>query len=271
MMIYAVLFLAAFLLTCLLTPASIVLARWIGAIDLPAQRKVHQEPVPRLGGIAIIAAVACSLSAGALVNPYLRNTLSEELLGMELGLLILLAVGLWDDTRNLSPFTKLGFQALAACLAVWMGVQFELASNPFVAEMRDYFALGWLAFPLSVLWIVALTNAMNLIDGLDGLATGIALFTALTLFLITINGDVTGGAQVGGVAYFYIVLAGATLGFLRHNRFPAKVFLGDTGSMFLGFTLACLSIKGAQKSFTIPRSSSRPSSSASPSSIPSWP
>ena len=123
--------------------------------------------------------------------------------------------------------------------------KFELASNPFVEQMRNYFDLGVLAFPLSVLWIVGLTNAMNLIDGLDGLASGIALLTSLTLFLISVN------IESGFVTYVYVTLAGSTLGFLRYNRFPARVFLGDTGSMFLGFSLGCLSTTGFQKSFTL--------------------
>ena len=150
-------------------------------------------------------------------------------MGLLVGSLIIIAVGVWDDTHNANPFVKLAFQVIAASIAVYMGVQFELASNPLIGDMRDYFDLGILAFPLSVLWIVGLTNAMNLIDGLDGLACGIALVTSVTLFLISVS------LGAGDVTYFYIALAGATLGFLRYNRFPAQVFLGDTGSMFLGF------------------------------------
>ena len=182
---------------------------------------------------------------GAAVNIYIPRIVNTNLMGLLVGSLMIIAVGVWDDTRNANPFVKLAFQVIAASIAVYMGVQFELASNPLIGDMRDYFDLGILAFPLSVLWIVGLTNAMNLIDGFDGLACGIALVTSVTLFLISVN------IGAGEVTYFYIALAGATLGFLRYNRFPAKVFLGDTGSMFLGFSLGCLSTTGFQKSFAL--------------------
>ncbi len=246
MIIYLLLFLVALGSVHLLTPLSIKLAVKIGAVDIPTERKVHKTPIPRLGGVAVVSAVAISLLVGAAVNIYIPRIVHTNLMGLLVGSLIIIAVGVWDDTRNANPFVKLAFQVIAASIAVYMGVQFELASNPLMpGEMRDYFDLGILAFPLSVLWIVGLTNAMNLIDGLDGLACGIALVTSVTLFLISVN------LGAGDVTYFYIALAGATLGFLRYNRFPAKVFLGDTGSMFLGFSLGCLSTTGFQKSFAL--------------------
>ncbi|MDA2929733.1 undecaprenyl/decaprenyl-phosphate alpha-N-acetylglucosaminyl 1-phosphate transferase [Acidobacteria bacterium AH-259-O06] len=245
MIIYLFLFLVSLGSVSLLTPLSIKIAGKIGAVDIPTERKVHKTPVPRLGGVAVILSVAIALLLGAAGNVYISRIVNTSLMGMVAGSMVIIAVGLWDDTRNANPFLKLACQLIAAVIAVSMGVQFELASNPLVGEMRDFFDLGVLAFPLSVLWIVFLTNAMNLIDGLDGLACGIALFTSMTLFLISVN------IRAGDVTYFYIALAGATLGFLRYNRFPAKVFLGDTGSMFLGFSLGCLSITGFQKSFTL--------------------
>jgi len=229
MVIYIFLFLVSLGLVNVLTPYSIKLAGKIGAIDIPTERKVHRIPVPRLGGLAVVLAVAVTLLLGALVNVYIAGIMETNFVGIVMGCLVIVALGIWDDIRNLNPFIKLAGQLVAASIAVSMGVQFELASNPLVGEMRDYFDLGMLAFPLSVLWIVGLTNAMNLIDGLDGLASGIALFTSVTLFLLSIN------IEAGYVTYVYITLAGATLGFIRYNRFPAKVFLGDTGSMFLGF------------------------------------
>ncbi len=245
MIIYILLFLVALGSVHFLTPVSIRIAEKIGAVDIPTERKVHKTPIPRLGGAAVVSAVAISLLVGAAVNIYIPRIVHTNLMGLLVGSLIIVAVGLWDDTHNANPFVKLAFQVIAASIAVYMGVQFELASNPLVGDMRDYFDLGVLAFPLSVLWIVGLTNAMNLIDGLDGLACGIALVTSVTLFLISVN------LEAGYVTYFYIVLAGATLGFLRYNRFPAQVFLGDTGSMFLGFSLGCLSTTGFQKSFAL--------------------
>ena len=245
MLIYIVLFLVSLLSVSLLTPISIRIAEKMGAVDIPTSRKVHARPVPRLGGVAVILSVAISLGVGSMVNIYIRRMLYTDFLGLILGCLVIVAIGLWDDVHNTHPLVKLAFQLLAATIAVSMGVQFELASNPLVGEMRNYFDLGLLALPLSVFWIVGLTNAMNLIDGLDGLASGIALFTSTTLFLISVN------LEAGYVAYVYISLAGAALGFLHFNRFPARVFLGDTGSMFWGFSLACLSTTGFQKSFTL--------------------
>jgi UDP-GlcNAc:undecaprenyl-phosphate/decaprenyl-phosphate GlcNAc-1-phosphate transferase len=245
MIIYLFLFLVSLVLVNLLTPFSMKVAGRIGAVDIPTERKVHYTPIPRLGGLAVILSVVCSLLLGAVVNRYIRDMVHTNLMGMAVGCLIIVAVGLWDDTRNANPFLKLGCQVLAAAVAVSMGVQFQLASNPLVTEMRGYFDLGVLAFPLSVLWIVGLTNAMNLIDGLDGLASGIALLTSVTLFLISVS------TSAGHVTYVYIALAGASLGFLRFNRYPARVFLGDTGSMFLGFSLGCLSTTGFHKSFTL--------------------
>ena len=245
MVIYIVLFLASLILVTILTPFSIKLAGKIGAIDIPTERKVHTTPVPRLGGLAVVLAVILALLLGAAVNRYIAGIIHTDFVGIVMGCLVIVALGIWDDVRNVNPFIKLAGQLVAASVAVSMGVQFELASNPLVGETRDYFDLGTLAFPLSVLWIVGLTNAMNFIDGLDGLASGIALFTSVTLFFISVN------SQAGYVTYVYIAIAGATLGFLRYNRFPAKVFLGDAGSMFLGFSLGCLSTTGFQKSFTL--------------------
>ena len=245
MIIHLFLFLLSLTLVILLTPFTIRLAEGIGAVDIPTERKVHKAPIPRLGGVAVILAVGISLLLGAATDIYLGRVFQVNLVGILLGAMVIVAVGLWDDTRNAQPLLKLGCQLIAASIAVSLGVQFELASNPFVEQMRNYFDLGVLAFPLSVLWIVGLTNAMNLIDGLDGLASGIALLTSLTLFLISVN------IESGFVTYVYVTLAGSTLGFLRYNRFPARVFLGDTGSMFLGFSLGCLSTTGFQKSFTL--------------------
>lgn len=245
MVIYIFLFLVSLGLVTVLTPLSIKLAEKIGAMDIPTERKVHKTPVPRLGGLAVVFAVTLALLLGAAVNHYIAGIIHTNFVGIAMGCLVIVGLGIWDDIRNVNPFIKLAVQLVAASIAVSMGVQFELASNPLVGEMRDYFDLGMLAFPLSVLWILGLTNAMNLIDGLDGLASGIALFTSVTLFFISVN------TQAGYVTYVYVALAGATLGFLRYNRFPAKVFLGDTGSMFLGFCLGCLSTTGFQKSFTL--------------------
>lgn len=245
MIIYIFLFAVSLILTYVLTPLVIPLAERIGAVDVPAERKVHQISVPRLGGLAVVAALYGSLLIGCLVNRFIRGPFLDELGGIMAGSLIIVTLGIIDDIRNLSPWLKLVVQTAAAGVAVALGVHFELASNPIGAQMRDTVNLGVLGIPLSMLWIIVLTNAMNIIDGLDGLACGIALFTSATLLFISIN------QGAGFVTYVYAALAGSTLAFLKYNRYPARIFLGDTGSMFLGFTLACLTIRGTQKSFAV--------------------
>jgi UDP-GlcNAc:undecaprenyl-phosphate GlcNAc-1-phosphate transferase len=243
MIAYLCLFLLSLALATVLTPVAIRLAPRLGAVDLPDSRKVHVEVTPRLGGAAVFLSIVIALS---LVAVFFRPVWNAyyELRGLLVGALLIIAAGLIDDTRGLTPWLKMAFQVTAATVAVTSGIAFHLASNPFVERVLDYFNLGVFAFPLSVLWIVALTNAMNLIDGLDGLASGIALLSSLTLFLISLP-------RFGSETFFYAAVSGAALGFLRYNRYPAKVFLGDTGSMFFGYTLGCLSISGAQKSFTL--------------------
>ncbi|MBI2822645.1 MAG: undecaprenyl/decaprenyl-phosphate alpha-N-acetylglucosaminyl 1-phosphate transferase [Acidobacteria bacterium] len=241
---YGLLFVLSFAWVLLLVPHSARLAARLGAMDYPAERKIHRTPVPRLGGVAVFAAIWLAMLAGYVLNPDIRSGLTT-LQGAVWGSALILLLGVYDDIRNASPSLKLSVQVVAAATAVMLGIKFELASNPLAESMRDYFDLGVLAIPLSILWIVGLTNAMNLIDGLDGLATGIAMFASIALFLISIR------QEAGIVAFFYVTVAGATLAFLKFNRYPAQVFLGDSGSTFLGFLLACLSIRGGQKSYTL--------------------
>jgi UDP-GlcNAc:undecaprenyl-phosphate GlcNAc-1-phosphate transferase len=242
--IYGFLFIFSFFVTLASVPMSIQLAGRLRALDYPAERKVHGTPVPRLGGLAVFAGVWLAILAGSGFNSYLREGM-RSILGIVIGSLVIVGLGIVDDIHNAKPLAKLAVQIVAAGIAVAMGIRFELASNPLANAMRDSFDLGILGIPLSILWIIALTNAMNLIDGLDGLATGIAMFTSIALFLISIK------QGAGVVTYFYAAIAGATLAFLKYNHHPARVFLGDSGSTFLGFLLACLSIKGAQKSYTL--------------------
>jgi len=244
MTIYGLLFVSSYVLVLLLSPPLARLARRLGALDYPDDRKVHTSPVPRLGGIAVICAMSMSLLMGYVLNRYIRGDL-YSLRGMLAGGLIIIAIGIWDDLRNLSPLVKLPAHVAAAGVAVAMGIRFQLASNPLADHIRDYFDLGLLGIPLTMLWIIGLTNAMNLVDGLDGLATGISMFASIALFLISIQ------QGAGIVTYMYAMIAGATLAFLKFNRYPAKIFLGDTGSTFLGFTFACLSVQGTQKSYTL--------------------
>jgi UDP-GlcNAc:undecaprenyl-phosphate GlcNAc-1-phosphate transferase len=244
LLIYLILFVSSFLLVIVLTPFSMALAKRIGAMDYPEARKIHASPIPRLGGLAIAASIFLTMLLGYIVNPYLRSG-APAISGMLPGLILILVVGIYDDVYNASALVKGLTQIAASGCAVALGIKFELASNPLAVQMRDYFDLGWLAIPLTMIWMVGLTNAFNLIDGLDGLASGIALFASMSLFLISMQ------QSAGLVTYFYVAIAGAMLAFLKFSRFPASVFLGDCGATFLGFFFACLSTLGTQKSYTL--------------------
>jgi UDP-GlcNAc:undecaprenyl-phosphate GlcNAc-1-phosphate transferase len=242
--IFIFLFLVSFFLVIFLTPLTISLAKRIGAIDYPEERKIHRTAIPRLGGLALAWGIGLTLTLGYFMNADIHAQLPGTV-GVFAGCLIILAIGVYDDTRNAHPILKLAAHFVAAGTAVALGVRFHLASNPLAMEMRDYFDLGMLSVPLTLLWIVGLTNAMNLIDGLDGLAAGIAMFASVALFLISIQ------QSAGLVTYFYVAIAGSTLAFLRFGRHPARVFMGDCGSTFLGFLMSCLGVLGTQKSYTL--------------------
>lgn len=225
----------AALLSFTLTPFAQWASVGLGAIDQPGPRKVHQGPMPRLGGIAVLLSVAVMLVAGrsGLLGPYLR--LGEPLAsGIALGLVPVVTISLLDDVRGVRARWKALAHLVGALVAVYAGV----ILNPEIHFLGESLRLGFLAAPLSILWIVGVTNAFNLVDGLDGLAAGLALISAASLgamFLIA-------GERVTASCAF--VLAGALLGFLPFNAYPAKIFLGDTGAASVGFVLACFALKG---------------------------
>ena len=230
-------------LAYVITPLIQRLAIKINALDLPGERKLHRQPVPRLGGIAIYLAFLIALNIGVLLSDTLLRLFEHALrgwLGLFFGGSVVLALGIVDDIYQLRPVKKLLFQTLAALIVYLSGLHITQIASPFNGSIE----LGWLALPATVFWIVGITNAMNLIDGLDGLASGIALIiTATILFLSLVNGK-------PALAVISAVLCGSTLGFLRYNFNPARIFMGDSGSMFLGFTLAVLAVQGTQKSST---------------------
>ncbi len=227
--------------------------RWVGAaahkweaIDHPNERKIHHEPVPRLGGIAIwmgfMAAIAGFLVWQAIApDPVIEIETGREFQGFMLGALIILIVGIIDDVRGLTPIFKFGGQAAAAIVLVSFGVKMEFIGNPF-GPAGSLFYLGNIGVAMTIFWVVAFMNNKNFIDGLDGLAAGISVIAALTFFAF--------GWQTGqmGTSVVALALAGASLGFLRHNFYPAKIFMGDSGSMFLGFCFGALTVEGVMKS-----------------------
>lgn len=229
-------FLIALFVALIATPAVIVLAAKTGAMDAPDARKVHKGPMPRIGGLAIyggfIAAILAMLNFAELTQE-----VANGVIGLLLGGTLIVVIGLIDDYKNLPAKVKLLGQILAACVVVYFDVRIDVITDPF----GDYLYLEYLAAPATVFWIVGLTNTVNLIDGLDGLAAGVSTIASITIMLVALQEDVM------IVALFTAALAGAALGFLRYNFNPAKIFMGDTGSMFLGFILAGISVIGAVK------------------------
>lgn len=210
----------------------------IGAIDVPKDsRRVHKKPVPRLGGLAIFL--------GFMVSILIFVRIDRQMQGILLGAVIIVVLGVVDDMTPLRAKFKFLVQVCAALVAVYHGVVIEVLSNPNVFSNAPYWSLGWLSIPVTVLWIVGVTNAVNLIDGLDGLASGVSTISALTMLVIALL------VSEQQVAIFMAALAGACLGFMPYNRNPAKMFMGDTGSTFLGFILATCSIQGLFKYYAI--------------------
>ena len=241
---YAGVFLLSLLLAAVLTPGVRRLALRLGAVDRPGRRKVHRREVARLGGIAIYASFFLPL----LSFLFIANTVSDlvegrwpEILGLLVGSTIILVVGVMDDLRGWSPWLKLPLEVLAAAVVCWMGIRITLVTNPFGAPID----LGVAGPVVTVIWIVGIANAINLLDGIDGLAAGVTAFAAIAISICALSlGNVVS-------AVLLIGLAGAILGFLHHNFHPARIFMGDSGSLFVGFTLASLAILGSLKSSTV--------------------
>ncbi|KOA18363.1 putative undecaprenyl-phosphate N-acetylglucosaminyl 1-phosphate transferase [Clostridium homopropionicum DSM 5847] len=221
----------------LLTPLIKKLAFKIKALDIPKDaRKIHKEPIPLLGGMAIYLSflITMILKEGPLVK-------SE--VGILLGATIIVVGGLIDDLKDLRPLFKLAFQVAAASVLIIFGVEIFRITNPFPIG-SDYLNLGFLVVPITILWVVGVTNALNLIDGVDGLAAGVAFICSVTIFIIAV---LNGRREA---ALFTAILSGAIFGFLPYNFNPASIFMGDTGAQLLGFLLAAISLEGTIKSAT---------------------
>jgi UDP-GlcNAc:undecaprenyl-phosphate GlcNAc-1-phosphate transferase len=244
MLKYWVLGLTAAGLALLLTPLTAALARWVGAVDEPELRRVHSGRIPRLGGLAVVAAFVGAIGIGLLADRLLFDVFWGNkwpwgwLLG---GALVVVACGAADDVWTLGPLPKLCFQIVAGTMVLAAGRGITLITNPLSGASIE---LGLLAMPLTILWVVGITNAFNLIDGLDGLAVGVALIASGTLFFVSLAG---GRVEVALLA---ATLAGALAGFLYYNFNPASVFLGDCGSLLVGYLLSVLSIQASQKGAT---------------------
>ena len=234
---YILSFLIAVAVALAITPLVMLLAKKTGAIDAPDPRKVHKKPIPRIGGIGIYIAFMVSFLTLVDFNQLPMETV-DGIIGLLVGGTIVVLVGIIDDYTNLPAKVKLLGQIAAACAVVAFDVRIDFVTDPF----GDYLYLEYFAIPVTIFWLVGLTNTVNLIDGLDGLAAGVATLASVTIMLVALQDE------LALVAVFTSALAGAATGFLFFNFNPARIFMGDTGSMFLGFMLAGISIIGAVKS-----------------------
>lgn len=237
-MLYLTLFLC-FCASIFLTPLVKKIAFIIGATDKPNQRKVHQKIMPRLGGLAIYISFLIGM---IIIQPNPKFLLpipnpSEHLnLAIFAGSLIIILTGVIDDAKEISPKVKLIGQILASFIVVFLGdIRVEFINLPFGGGQLDF---GMLSIPITMVWIVGITNAINLIDGLDGLAAGVS---SIALFTIAGMAYIMGNPYVVVIA---LIAAVSTLGFLLYNFHPAKIFMGDTGALFLGFLISVLSLLG---------------------------
>jgi UDP-GlcNAc:undecaprenyl-phosphate GlcNAc-1-phosphate transferase len=234
----ALAFLIATTVSIIVTPLSIQWAQRLGIIACPSARKIHREPVPSWGGIALTIAFLF----GTFSSWLFLKTFPDHALGVLLGLFVVVLVGTLDDRFSLSPKAKLLGQIAAAVLPTAFGLRVSLVNNPFGDGY--IYLVSWQSWLMTILWIVALVNAVNLIDGLDGLAAGVSFFAALTLSFLAAS------QKLFPIAAAFAAIAGACMGFLPYNFHPARVFMGDTGAMALGYLFATLSILGAVKSIT---------------------
>ena len=244
---YPLLFLVALLATLLATPLAKCIAQYLGAIDKPDERRINKVPIPRMGGIGIalglVAAVAVQVAGTKLLGWPTVFVPHMQLQGVDYKLLtvavvIVFLTGAIDDVRNLKPRQKLLGQILAACVAAASGLVIGNVANPFTAELIP---IGWLAYPITVVYLVAFTNVINLIDGLDGLAAGITAISCAAMFYLSYE------AHQIDAAVLACILAGCCLGFLRYNFNPASIFMGDCGSNMLGFLLGVIALLGVNR------------------------
>ena len=233
-------FVMAFACSFIMTPVVKRFAFKIKAIDVPKDnRRMHKTPIPRLGGLAIIF--------GFMMSAIFFGAMTKSLASILIGAMIIAAMGIIDDVKALDAKPKFLIQIIAALIVVlWGEVRIEVFTNPIVWSGVPYLILPyWISVIVSVLWIAFITNAVNFIDGLDGLAAGVSAIMSVSLVFISARLGEYSESIIG------IALMGACFGFLPYNFNPAKIFMGDTGSTFLGFILATLSIQGVFKSYAV--------------------
>ena len=228
----------AFLIAFGTTPIVKAFAQKVGAMDNPGEaRRIHTHPIPRMGGMAIFI--------GFLLSVILFAEITKPVQGILIGCVLIVAIGVLDDIISLRWWTKLIVQLAAAVVAVAHGVTIEGIMNPNVFAAENTLLIGYLSIPVTVLWIVGVTNAVNLIDGLDGLACGVSAISSVTMLTVALM------VAEPNVALLLAALAGGCLGFIPYNLNPAKIFMGDTGALLLGYVLATVSILGLFKFYAV--------------------
>lgn len=229
---------AAFVVAYAVTPAVKKLAFKIGAMDVPKDdRRMHSVPIARIGGLAIFL--------GFVFGVLIFGEIDLPMRGILLGSVIIVVMALIDDLLDLPAWIKFIVQIVAALVAIGHGVRIEVISNPNVFSPSAYLPLNFLSVPVTLIWIVAITNSVNFIDGLDGLAAGVSSISSLSMLIIAVL------VSEPNIAVIMAALTGACLGFLPYNLNPAKIFMGDTGALFIGFILATVSIEGLFKFYAI--------------------
>ena len=245
----AIAFLLAFITAYVITPYTIRFAKKIHALDMPKKRKMHTHPMPRLGGIAIISGFIVStiylltvMTIEKTLNLTGPDNYTTKLIGFFVGILVLSIFCFFDDWKGIPPYVKLLGQIIAAIIVTYSGLRID---KIVINHLNTRISNETLSIIITIIWIVGITNAINLIDGLDGLSSGICLISCLSLIIIfTLNSSPV-------ISIILITaLSGSLVGFLPFNFNPAKTFMGDTGSNFLGYALSVISILGVAKTYT---------------------
>lgn len=241
---YILLSLSGFFISVILTPIIRKNCQQRNVLDFPnLSRKIHTHPLPRLGGIAIYAGFFLPLFSILLTKGQLYTLFIERLdvlLSLFVTSSLIFAIGLYDDIRGATVLQKFFVQVFAAALIYFLGFKIDLLAMPFIGQI----SLGILGFPLTILWFVGVTNAINFTDGVDGVASGVGFFSVSTIFILSLF------LHHSLTACFAAVLAGGIFGFALYNFAPASIFMGDSGSLFIGFVIAAISLHGSQKSST---------------------
>lgn len=237
----------AFLITAVTIPYIKVLALRLGAVDNPGGRRVHKKPTPRMGGLAIAASFFLVLAFFVLAFPdflTLRGAdlmgLNTKFLGLVLGSLTILAVGAYDDIKGMNPATKFALQLAAIAIVMLSGIRVDTLGNPAGDSLINLGDFGYLVVPI---WLLFMTNSVNWFDGVDGLSGGLSVIALIVIGILSLQPEI----NQSEIAFLSFILAGSALGFMPYNWHPAKIFLGDSGSMFLGFTIGVLAIISGAK------------------------